>query len=98
MRSRLFPPLPMPTAAAKKPKPVGTIIHYYDKIGVGVIRLDGTLKVGDTIKLRRGDQEFIQTVDSMQMEHENVDKAGKGQEVGMKLNEKTKEGALVFKE
>ena len=84
--------------AAKKAKPIGTVIHYYDKIGVGVIKLKGSLKVGDTIKLQRGDQEFTQTIESIQVNHENIEKAKKGDDVGIKLNEKIKEGATVTKE
>jgi translation initiation factor IF-2 len=78
-------------------KPIGTIVHYYDNIGVGVIKLHGTLKVGDTITLKRGETEFSQTVDSLQMDHEQVEKAGKGKEVGLKLAQSIKEGALVTK-
>ncbi len=78
-------------------KPIGRITHYYDNIGVGVIKLTGSLAVGDTIVIARGDTECIQTVDSMQVDHEQVTKAKKGQEVGLKLNEKMKEGALVMK-
>ena len=78
------------------PKVIGKITHYYDNIGVGVISLNGTLKVGDSIILSRGDQEFTQTVESMQVEHENVEKAKKGDDVGLKLTKKVKEGALVL--
>ena len=79
------------------PKVIGTITHYYDNIGVGVINLKGTLKVGDSIMLRRGDQEFTQEVESMQVEHKNVEKAKKGDDVGLKLSQKVKEGAVVMK-
>jgi len=78
------------------PKVIGTITHYYDNIGVGVINLTGTLKVGDTIMLRRGEQEFIQQVESMQVDHADVEKAKKGDDVGLKLSQKVKEGALVM--
>ena len=78
------------------PKVIGTITHYYDNIGVGVINLKGTLKVGGSIMLKRGDQEFTQTVESMQVDHAEVEKAKKGDDVGLKLTEKVKEGALVL--
>jgi len=80
-----------------KPKIIGKITHVYDNIGVGVLELKGTLKVGDSIVIKRGDQEFTQTVDSLQIDHENVPKAGKGQDVGIKLTEGIKEGATVTK-
>ena len=91
-------------AAKKKPakaKQEGTVIgkvtHYYDHIGVGVLSLKSPLNVGDAIILKRGEQKFSQIVESLQIDHESVPKAGKGQEVGMKLKERIKEGALVMK-
>lgn len=76
---------------------VGKIIHYYDKIGVAVVRLEGTLRVGDPIHVKGGASDFEQTVESMQLEHENVESGKKGQEVAVKLNEKAKEGDVVYK-
>ena len=76
-------------------KPIGTLTHYYDKLGVGIIKLSKTLKVGDTITVSKGEHSFTQDVDSLELDHEAVSKAGKGKEVGLKLSEKIKEGALV---
>jgi len=81
--------------AAKKP--VGKITRYFDKIGVAVVALDGGLKVGDKIKIGKKDTFFEQEVKSMQIEHEKIEKAKKGQEVGMKVKEKVREGYLVYK-
>ena len=82
---------------AAKPKVIGKITHVYGNLGVGVLELKSALKVGEEITIKRGDQEFTQTVDSLQIDHENVPKAGKGQDVGIKLAEGIKEGALVMK-
>lgn len=76
---------------------IGKIIHYYDKIGVGVVRLDATLKVGDTVHMKGKATDFEQTVDSMQLEHEAVESGKKGQEIAIKLNERAKEGDIVYK-
>lgn len=77
-------------------KPVGKIKHFFDKISVAVLELSGSLKVGDTIKVVTRDGEFEQTVDSMQVEHQPVQTAKKGDSVGMKVNEKVKEGDEVY--
>ena len=77
-------------------KPVGKISHYYDKIGVGIIELNGALKVGDTVQIKGKDIDFEQPVDSMQIEHEPVEKAKKGDVVGIKTNQKVKEGDEVY--
>lgn len=84
-------------AVAAKPKPIGKVVHYYDKIGVAIVELKGSLKVGDTITFNRGDQELTQVVDSMQIEHASVASAKKGDSIGVKVAEKVKEGAVVTK-
>ncbi|MBI3290390.1 translation elongation factor-like protein [Candidatus Microgenomates bacterium] len=77
---------------------IGKVTHFYDKIGVAVIALEDDLSVGDTIKFVRGGEDlFTQKVESIQMEHQNIDKAGKGQEVGLKVDEEAKDGSEVYK-
>ena len=77
---------------------VGKVSHYYDKLSVAIIDLDGSLSVGDNIKFIRGGEDlFEQKVESIQIEHEKKDSAGKGDVVGLKTNEAVKEGTEVFK-
>lgn len=77
---------------------VGEITHYYDKIKVAVVELSGDLSTGDKIKFKKGDEDlFEQVVDSMQVEHNKIDKAKKGDIVGLKVEGDVKEGAEVFK-
>ena len=78
-------------------KLIGKITHFYPKISVAVIELEDTLTVGDKISVERGEESFEQDVESMQIEHENVEEAEAGQSIGLKVNEPTKEGAKVFK-
>lgn len=76
---------------------MGKIIHYYDKISVGVVKLEKALKVGDTIHMKGKVSDFEQAVGSMQLDHQNVDSAKKGEEVALKLDGKAKEGDVVYK-
>ncbi len=78
-------------------KQVGKVTHYYDKIGVAVVELIDTLKVGDKIKISKDDEEFEQEVQSMQMEHEAIDEAKKGQSIGLKVEEDVKARASVYR-
>lgn len=78
-------------------KPVGKITHYFGHIGVAVIELTDTLKVGDSIRIVGGETDFNQAVDSMEYEHEKIKEAKKGQSVGMKVAEKVHEGYKVYK-
>lgn len=77
---------------------VGKVSHYYDKIGVAVVELTDNLAVGDTIKFVRGGEElFTQKVESMQIEHKNIEKASAGAAIGLKTDQGVKDGAEVYK-
>jgi translation elongation factor EF-1alpha len=76
---------------------VGKIVHYYDKIGVAVIKVASPIKVGDRIKISGHENEFEQEVTSMQVEHKNINQAKKGDDVGMKVDQPVKDGDEVYK-
>ena len=70
---------------ARGPKLLGKIMHYYDKIAVAAIKLVAPLKVGDTVNIKGHTTDFCQKIDSMQINHQNVVKAKKGDEIGIKV-------------
>jgi translation elongation factor EF-1alpha len=77
---------------------IGKVIHFYDKIGVAILDLDAPLSVGDKIKFTRGGEDlFEQEVTSMQVEHEQIESAKKGDAIGLKVDQEVKEGAEVYK-
>jgi len=78
-------------------KAIGKVVHYYDKLGVAIIDLSsGGLKVGDELKFKRGDEEFSQKVESLQVDHQTVDSVKKGDSFGVKVDQPTKVGTEVF--
>lgn len=86
-------------AAAPKPaakKLVGKILHFYPKISVAVVEVAAPMKTGDKISIEGHGKAFEQTVGSMQIEHEQIPVAKKGQSIGMKVAEEVKEGDLVY--
>ena len=77
---------------------IGKVTHYYDKIGVAIILLKTKLAIGDKIKfVKKGEELFQQEVTSIQKEHQNLDSAGKGDEVGVKADQPVKVGVEVYK-
>lgn len=78
-------------------KKVGRITHYFSKIGVVVVELSDTLSVGDRIAVKGPATDFQQTVTSMQIEHQNVEKAERGQSIGLKIDQKAREGDTIYK-
>lgn len=76
---------------------IGRVSHYYDKIGVAIIELLGEISVGDKIKFVRGGEDlFEQTIDSIQKEHEKLEKAKKNDIVGIKVIRPVKDNAEVY--
>ncbi len=78
-------------------KIVGKISHYYPKISVAVVEVIDNIKTGDKIHIKGATTNFEQAVKSMQIEHESIKEAKKGQSIGMKVNEHVREGDQVFK-
>lgn len=77
---------------------VGVVTHYYGKIGVAGIKLTaGSLKVGDRIRIRGHTSDFEQSVDSIQIEHDQVEEAAAGQDVGIRVVEHAREHDKVLK-
>ena len=77
-------------------KLIGKITHYFGKISVAIVELSGVLKAGDKIHVKGGSTDFEQDISSMQIEHENLEKAKKGDEIGLKVDEKVREGDEVY--
>jgi putative protease len=83
--------------ADEEKKLIGKITHYYSKIGVAVIELEDDLAVGDEISIEGASTNIKQKVDSMQVEHENIESAKAGDSVGMKVVDKVRENDQVYK-
>jgi putative protease len=83
--------------ADQEKKLVGKITHYYGKIGVAVVELSDELSVGDTISIEGNVTNFQQTVDSMEIEHQQIKTAKAGDAIGLKVKEKVREGDSVYK-
>ena len=75
---------------------IGEVIDYFAKVGVVALRLSAPLKVGDRIKVKGGEHEFEQEVESIQMDRVDVDSAETGEEVGVKVDERAHKGNKVF--
>jgi putative protease len=77
---------------------VGTIIHYFAKVGAALIQVtEGELSVGDRIHIKGRTTDHTQTVPSLQIERQAVEKIVKGQEAGMKVEVRVHERDEVFR-
>jgi hypothetical protein len=76
---------------------IGHIVHFFHKINVAVLELSLPLAVGDRILVKGPTTDFEQTVESMQIERKNIQRAEGGESIGLKVNQAVKEKDVVYK-
>jgi len=76
---------------------VGEITHYFTNVQVAVVKLSGTLKKGDNIRVKGATSDFTQKADSMQIDRKDIEEANSGQEIGMKVKEHARQGDKVYR-
>ena len=76
---------------------VGEVTHYYPKIGVAVVNLKERLMKGDKIEIEGKTTKLNQAVTSMQIEHADIEVGEPGQSIGLKVEDRVREGDKVYK-
>ena len=75
---------------------IGKVTHFYDRIGVGVVAVESTIRMGDMITLMHAGKAFTQKIVSMQQQHTPLPVAQSGQIVGIKLDQYAAEGTKIY--
>lgn len=78
-------------------KLVGMVVNYLANISVAIIELNDTLTVGDKISIEGATTNLQQTAESMQIEHKAVQKANKGESIGLKTTGRCRKGDNIYK-
>jgi putative protease len=78
-------------------KQIGKVTHYFGNVSVAALSLTDALKVGDTIHIKGRTSDFVEKVDSMQVDHKSVEAAGPGENVAIKVKEHAREHDVVYK-
>lgn len=76
---------------------VGRVSHFFTKINVAIIEVEEPISVGDRIFIKGPTTDIEQIIDSMEIEHDKVQKAEAGQSIGMKVNARVRENDVVYK-
>lgn len=77
---------------------IGSVIKFFDKTSVAAVKLDfGDLSIGDTVRIKGSATDFTQKVETMEFDHQPVQKAIRGQFTGIKLSQPAKPFDLVYK-
>lgn len=77
---------------------IGKVFSYFSKVGVAAINItSGSIKVGDTIRIKGTTTDFNQQIDSMEIDRQKVDSAGVGQSIGIKVKDRVRTNDIVYK-
>ncbi len=76
---------------------VGKVTHYFTKIGVAVVEVKEKIKIGDKIHIKGATTDFVQEVKSMQINHKPVKEAKPGDDIGLLVEDRVREGDVVYK-
>ena len=82
--------------AKSKEKVLGKLAHFFDKISVAIIKVKNPFKVGDVVHIKGHTTDFVQRIESMQLEHENILKAKKGDEIGIKVKDYVRDHDIAY--
>ncbi len=76
---------------------MGVVEDFFGHIGVIALTLKAPLNVGDRFHVRGHTSDFLQTVNSMQIERAAVSSAKVGDSVGIKVDQRARKGDYVYK-
>lgn len=76
---------------------IGKVVHYFSKVRAAVVKLEKPLSVGDTVKIKGHTTDFIQQINSMQIDRLPVNTAKKGDEIGLLVDSRVREHDVVYK-
>jgi translation elongation factor EF-1alpha len=77
---------------------IGTVTHWVGHISVAAVRLTAPLKVGDKIRIKGHTTDLVETVRSMEIEHQKVELAKPGDDVALAVEGHVHEHDLIFRE
>ena len=75
---------------------IGEVTHYFGHVPAAIVKLTKALKKGDQVHFKGQTTDFEQEVTSMQIDHKSIEKAKKGNEVGIQVTDRVREGDDVF--
>ena len=76
---------------------VGRVSDYFARVEVAGIELTGDLSIGDTIHIKGATTDLTQSVDSMQIDRADVERAGASDSIGIKVSERCRSGDHVYR-
>jgi len=97
-REKISPWYTLTIAVEMSEEEVGRISNYFSHLSVAAIEItNGAIKVGDSIRIKGVKTDFVQKLESMEIDRQPVERAEKGSSVGIKVKEKVRPNDVIFK-
>jgi len=96
MLKKLLKALGFSKKVSRTDKPVGEVTHYYGNLGVAIVQFNQDVPVGKNVTFQGATTDFSQDLGSMELDHKQLSAAPRGQEVGVKVKNKVREGDKVY--
>ena len=80
----------------KETKPIGEVTHFFGNLGVAIVKFTQPVAIGTEVHFKGATTDFKEKITSMQFDHKSIDSAKKGEEVGIKVKGKVRDGDQVF--
>jgi hypothetical protein len=77
---------------------IGTVTHYFSHLSVAAIDLTGPLAAGERIHIVGHTTDLVQDVESMEVEHQPVERANAGDDVALKVADHVREHDKIYRE
>ena len=79
----------------KVQKPIGEVTHFYNEIGVAIVKFKQSVPVGTLLYFKGATTDFKDIAKSIQYDHAPIAKAPKGKQVGIKVKRRVRPGDKV---
>lgn len=76
---------------------IGKVTHYFPHVRAAVVKLKAPLAVGETVKIKGHTTDFVQNINSMQIDRVPITKAKKGDEIGLLVDSRVRQHDAVYK-
>ena len=77
---------------------VGTVTHFFKGPGVAVVRVtEGEISLGDKIHFVGHTTDFAETVNSLEVNHQKVERAKAGDEMAIQVVDRARQHEQVYK-
>ncbi|HUG46986.1 MAG TPA: translation elongation factor-like protein [Candidatus Limnocylindria bacterium] len=77
---------------------IGHVTHYFSHLSVAAVQLDQPLRAGERIHIKGHTTDLVQTVDSMQVDHQEIEQAGPGDDLAIHVDDHVRDHDKIFRE